>query len=55
MKSGVGHKKCDMLHISQHLRVNVFNNGSYLNTAKSLQTPCGDALDEDLLMIGEVL
>ena len=44
-----------MLGISEHLRVTVFNNGSYLHTAKSLQTPAGDDLDEDLLVIGEVL
>ena len=54
LKSGFGHKRCNMTSISEHLRINVFGNGSYLKSAKSLQTPDGDELDEDLLIIGEV-
>ena len=43
-----------MSSISEHLRVHVFGNGSYLKTAKILQTPNGEKLDEQILTIDEV-
>ena len=43
-----------MTRICEHLRVHVFANGEYLKTAKTLQTPSGEKIDDEVLTIGEV-
>jgi len=43
-----------MSEISKYLQINVFRNGDYLKTSKSLQTPDGHLLDEKILHILDV-
>ena len=50
----IGHKKCDMLTITKHLRVHVFGDLEFLKSPTTLQTPDQEPLDSDILQIQEV-